>query len=30
VKFDLAAAPFVIQISGARQNSISLTILPTE
>jgi hypothetical protein len=30
VKFDLAAAPFVIQISNARQNSISLTILPTE
>jgi hypothetical protein len=30
VKFDLAAAPFVIQISGVRQNSISLTVLPTE
>ena len=30
VKFDLAASPFVIQISGARENSISVVVQPTE
>jgi hypothetical protein len=30
VKFDLAAAPFVLQISGARENSLSVVIQPTE
>jgi hypothetical protein len=30
VKFDLSAAPFVIQISGVRENSISLVVQPTE
>src|SRR5579871_2101399 len=30
VKFDLAAAPFVLQISGARENSLSIAIQPTE
>ena len=30
VKFDLTAAPFVLQISGARENSLSVVIQPTE
>jgi hypothetical protein len=30
MKFDLAAAPFVLQISGARQNALSVAILPAE
>lgn len=30
VKFDLAAGPFVVQVSGAEQNSISLAVLPAE
>jgi hypothetical protein len=30
VKFDLSATPFVIQISGSRENSISIVIQPTE
>ena len=30
VKFDLSASPFVLQISGARENSISLAIQPSE
>jgi hypothetical protein len=30
VKFDLSASPFVLQISGARQNSLSVAILPAE
>jgi hypothetical protein len=30
VKFDLSAAPFVLQISGARENSLSVVIQPTE
>jgi hypothetical protein len=30
VKFDLSASPFVIQISGARENSISLVVQPSE
>jgi hypothetical protein len=30
VKFDLLASPFVLQISGARENSLSLVVLPSE
>jgi hypothetical protein len=30
VKFDLSASPFVIQISGVRENSISLVVQPSE
>ena len=30
VKFDLTATPFVLQISGARENSLSVVIQPTE
>lgn len=30
VKFELSASPLVLQISGARENSISVAILPTE
>jgi hypothetical protein len=30
VKFDLAAAPFMLQISGARENSLSIAIQPSE
>jgi len=30
MKYDLAAAPFVLQISGAREDSISIAILPSE
>ena len=30
VKFDLSAAPFVIQISGVRENAISLVVQPSE
>ncbi|WP_027580267.1 hypothetical protein [Bradyrhizobium sp. Ai1a-2] len=30
VKFELSASPFVLQISGARENSISVAILPSE
>jgi hypothetical protein len=30
VKFDLSASPFVLQISGVRENSLSLVIQPTE
>ncbi|MBO4227633.1 hypothetical protein [Bradyrhizobium neotropicale] len=30
VKFELSASPFVLQISGAKENSISVAILPTE
>jgi hypothetical protein len=30
VKFDLSASPFVLQISGARQNALSVAILPAE
>ena len=30
VKFDLTAAPFVLQISGARENSLSVVIQPSE
>ena len=30
VKFELSATPFVLQISGAKENSISIAILPTQ
>jgi len=30
VKFDLAAAPFVLQISGVRESSIAIAIQPSE
>ena len=30
MKFDLAASPFVVQISGAKENSIALAILQSE
>jgi hypothetical protein len=30
VKFDLAATPFVIQISGSRESAISIAVQPTE
>jgi hypothetical protein len=30
VKFDLSASPFVLQISGARENSLSIAIQPSE
>ncbi|MDI4237838.1 hypothetical protein OZ411_34040 [Bradyrhizobium sp. Arg237L] len=30
VKFELSASPFVLQISGAKENSISIAILPSE
>ncbi len=30
LKFELSAAPFVVQISGARENSLSIAITPTE
>jgi hypothetical protein len=30
VKFELSASPFVLQISGSRENSISVAILPSE
>jgi hypothetical protein len=30
MKYDLAAGPFVIQISGVTENSISLAVLPSE
>src|SRR6185369_12608271 len=30
VKFELSASPFVLQISGTRENSISIAILPAE
>jgi hypothetical protein len=30
VKIDLSATPFVLQISGARENSISLVVQPSE
>ena len=30
VKFELSATPFVLQVSGAKENSISIAILPTE
>lgn len=30
MKFDLAASPFVVQVSGMKENTISLAILPAE
>ena len=30
MKYELAASPFVLQVSGARENSISIAILPSE
>ena len=30
VKFELSASPFVLQISGTKENAISIAILPTE
>jgi hypothetical protein len=30
VKFDLSASPFVLQITGARENSLSLVVQPSE
>ena len=30
MKYDLSASPFVLQISGARDNSLSIAILPSE
>ena len=30
MKYDLAASPLVLQISGARENSLSIAILPSE
>ena len=30
VKFDISASPFVLQLSGTKENSISVAILPSE
>src|SRR5882672_539290 len=30
MKYELSAAPFVLQVSGSRDNSVSIAILPTE
>jgi hypothetical protein len=30
MKYDLSASPFLLQISGARENSLSIAILPSE
>jgi hypothetical protein len=30
MKYDLSASPFVVQISGVRENSLSIVILPSE
>jgi hypothetical protein len=30
MKYELSASPFVLQVSGAREDSISIAILPTE
>ena len=30
VKYELSASPFVLQISGSKENAISIAILPTE
>ena len=30
MKYELSASPFVLQVSGAKDNSISIAILPTE
>jgi hypothetical protein len=30
MKYEISAAPFVLQISGARDNAVSVAILPSE
>jgi hypothetical protein len=30
MKYELSAEPFVLQISGAKDNSVSIAILPSE
>ena len=30
MKYEISASPFVLQISGARDNSLSVAILPSE
>ena len=30
VKFEISASPFVLQLSGTKENSISIAILPSE
>jgi len=30
VKYELAAQPFVLQVSGAKENVISIAVLPSE
>jgi hypothetical protein len=30
MKYELSASPFVLQVSGAKEDSISIAILPTE
>jgi hypothetical protein len=30
MKYELSASPFVLQVSGAKENSVSIAILPTE
>jgi hypothetical protein len=30
MKYELSAAPFVLQISGTKENSVSIAILPSE
>jgi hypothetical protein len=30
MKYEISASPFVLQISGTRENSVSIAILPTE
>jgi hypothetical protein len=30
MKYELSASPFVLQVSGAKENSLSIAILPTE
>jgi hypothetical protein len=30
MKYELSASPFVLQVSGIRENSVSITILPSE
>ena len=30
MKYELSATPFAVQVSGARENAISIAILPSE
>jgi hypothetical protein len=30
MKYELSASPFVLEISGARENAVSVAILPSE